>query len=89
MKNKKGLTLVEILIVVSIIVLLASITIPNIIRVREEAKIAKVLKELGSIGTAITLYEFEKGKSPKTWDDLKLYININKLKNNYEWNSNL
>ena len=84
MKNKKGFTLVEITIVVAIISLLSAIAMPSVVRARQLADEAKVLKELKSIGTAIIMYELEKSKSPTTWSDLVGYINVDKLQDNYE-----
>ncbi|MCM8813945.1 MAG: prepilin-type N-terminal cleavage/methylation domain-containing protein, partial [Candidatus Omnitrophica bacterium] len=50
--NRKGFTLVEIMIVVAIIALLAAIAIPNLLRARHNANEAAAQSTLKSISTA-------------------------------------
>lgn len=55
-KNEKAFTLVEIMIVVAIIGLLASIAIPNLIRARLNANESAAKASLRTIGTAMESY---------------------------------
>lgn len=55
-KNKKGFTLVEIMIVVAIIALLAAIAIPNLLRTRIQANESAAIGALKTIATAEITY---------------------------------
>jgi len=61
MKKRKGFTLVEIMIVVAIIALLASIAIPNLLTARKTANDAAAKAELQTIQTAIENYAIDNG----------------------------
>ena len=59
--NKKGFTLVEIMIVVAIIGLLAAIAIPNFIRARETAQKNACIANLKQIQGAIQVWAIDTG----------------------------
>ena len=72
-----GFTLVEIMIVVAIIALLASIAVPNFLRSRKRSQATQVLEDLRIVDSAVDLYAIENYKnSPTTptWADVKAYI---------------
>ena len=54
--NQKGFTLVEIMIVVAIIVLLAAIAIPNLLRARLNANEAAAISTLRTLSSALESY---------------------------------
>ncbi len=62
-KNRKGFTLVEIMIVVAIIALLASIAIPSYIRSRERAQASTVLNNLRLLESAKDKWALETNQS--------------------------
>lgn len=56
MRSRKGFTLVEIMIVVAIIVLLAAIAIPNLLRARLSANEATAIAAMRTLSTAMETY---------------------------------
>lgn len=61
-----GFTLLEIMIVVSIIGMLAVIAVPNYLRGRKRAQATQVLSELRQLDHAIQLYLIENNKTEAT-----------------------
>ena len=78
--RRGGFTLVEIMIVVAIIALLASIAVPNFMRARVRSQATACKQDLRMIDAAIDQWAMEKNK--KTGDavvvtDLKAYVKEN------------
>lgn len=61
--NRKGFTLVEIMIVVAIIGLLAAIAIPNFVKARETAQANACINNMRQIESAKEQWALEKGKT--------------------------
>jgi len=59
LKGKKGFTLIEMMIVIAIIALLATIAIPNYINFQKRAKTAEAKSNLGAIRTCEEAYRAE------------------------------
>ena len=75
-----GFTLVEIMIVVAIIALLASIAVPGFMRARNRAQASRIINDLRIIDSAIDQYAIENNKTTgmnPVWTDLKVYIKRN------------
>ena len=75
--RKKGFTLVEIMIVVAIIALLASIAVPNFMRARKRSQATRMLEDLRIIDAALDQYAIEHNRSPGSsagFGDLQPYI---------------
>ena len=66
MKQRKGFTLIELMIVIAIIIILAAIAIPNYLRMTDRAKRARVAGDFTSIATAIEAYSVDWGHYPVT-----------------------
>lgn len=67
MRNKqKGFSLIELLIVVAIILIIAAIAIPNLLRSRMQANEASAVGSLRSINTAAVSYSSTYGGFPPT-----------------------
>jgi prepilin-type N-terminal cleavage/methylation domain-containing protein len=72
-----GFTLIEIMIVVSIVALLATIAIPSFMRARKRAQASRVLKDLQVLSDALDQYAIEHNKTPgaaANFTDLQAYI---------------
>jgi len=76
LSNQKGFTLVELLVVISIIGILASIAVPKFASANETARGAKVLADLRTIDSASQIHYAQKGTYPATVADL---VNANLL----------
>ena len=76
--GKKGFTLLELLIVISIIAILAAAIVPNFVGFDTEARVATTQSNLGTLRTRVTLFRAKEGRYPerleelveKTYDDL-------------------
>lgn len=64
--DRRGFTLVEIMIVVAIIALLASIAVPGFLRARKRSQASRIVNDLRLIDSAIDQYAIENNK--KTGD---------------------
>jgi general secretion pathway protein G len=62
----RGFTLIEIMVVVVILGILATIIVPKIISRPEEAKQVKVKQDIQAIQTALDLYKLDNGFYPST-----------------------
>ncbi|WP_131989893.1 type II secretion system protein [Chthoniobacter flavus] len=70
-------TLVEIMVVVAIIALLASIAVPNFLRARKRSQATRMLEDLRVIDSAIDQYAIENNKSSGAtvlWADIQSYL---------------
>ncbi len=67
-----GFTLIEILVVVTLIGILASIVIVNLSNAREQSQIARATEELKNIEQAFRLYRNETGRMPPGSDHCSL-----------------
>jgi len=70
---RRGFTLLEIMVVVSIIALLAAIATSNLIRARKRAQAAKILDDLRTLDGALDQYAIENNKNS---GDLALFSDL-------------
>jgi len=64
-KNKKGFTLIELVIVVAILGVLALLVVPNVVNRKNEAEEAVINANIKVINNAIKMYYFEQGDYPQ------------------------
>jgi prepilin-type N-terminal cleavage/methylation domain-containing protein len=61
-RNRQAFTLVEIMIVVAIIALLASIAVPGFLRARKRSQASRIINDLRLIDGALDMYAIENNK---------------------------
>lgn len=75
--GRKGFTLVEIMIVVAVIALLASMAVPSFLRARKRSQALRILEDLRILDHATDHYALETSKPAGftvTFSDLKNYL---------------
>jgi prepilin-type N-terminal cleavage/methylation domain-containing protein len=75
--SRRGFTLVEIMIVVAIIALLASMAVPNFLRARKRSQASRILEDLRMLDNAQDEYAIENNKTSGMHPviaDLKNYL---------------
>lgn len=65
MENRKGFSLIELLIVVAIISIITAIVVPNLMSANIRAKVSGVKADMGSIAIALEDYKVDYGEYPK------------------------
>ena len=66
MKQQRGFSLIEIMVVVVILGILASIVVPKIIHRPDEARLVKAKQDVLAIQNALDLYRLDNGVYPST-----------------------
>ena len=83
-----GFTLVEILVVITILGVLASVMAPRVVGVRDRAKQAEALLQIGRLDNAMEMYAIDVGDYPSTEDGIEALAispgNINTWHGPYE-----
>ena len=76
--NKRAFTLLELLIVISIIAILAATMIPNFIGFDAEARLAATQTNLNTLRTRVSLFRTKEGRYPESLEEL-LTISYNDM----------
>lgn len=72
--RQDGFTLIEILVVIVIITILASIVTVNVLRKPGEARVAAARMQLGQIKSALQLYRMEQSRVPTESQGLRALV---------------
>jgi len=80
MRNQKGFTLVELVIVIVILGILAAIAVPKFVNLGGKAKEAAAEANIGALRAAATLYYAEHGQFPANKTELEAC-----LQDSLEW----
>lgn len=85
MKQNKGFTLIELMLVVIIISALAAMVLPRLAGRSEQARVAAAKADVtANIGTALKLYELDNGGFPTSGEGLKALMS--KTSGAMNWN---
>ncbi|MFH1362687.1 MAG: prepilin-type N-terminal cleavage/methylation domain-containing protein [Candidatus Omnitrophota bacterium] len=76
--RKRAFTLLELMIVISIIAILAATIIPNFIGFDSEARLAATQTNLNTLRTRVSLFRTKEGRYPENLEEL-LVINYNDM----------
>lgn len=74
MRLQKGFSLIEIMVVVVILGILASIVVPKIISRPDEARVVKAKQDVLAIQNALDLYKLDNGFYPSTEQGLQALV---------------
>jgi type IV pilus assembly protein PilE len=83
--RKRGFTLLELLVVIIIIGILATLAMPQYLKSTERAKGAKARNALGLISRAEKMYRAEKDKYTTTLTDLYSYMELSDVAADKDW----
>jgi general secretion pathway protein G len=87
LKESRGFTLIELMVVIVILSLLAVLVGPKIIGRSDDAKVADAKVQIRNIETALKLYKLDSGNFPTTEQGLSALVakpTVGKIPNNYK-----
>ncbi len=69
-RKQRGFTLIEIMVVVVILAILATVVVQNLAGKPDEAKISKAKTDIAALESSLDLYRLDNGKYPSTDEGL-------------------
>ena len=73
-KNEAGFTLIEIMVVIAIIGILATLIVPRIMGRPDEARVTAAKHDIGTLNQALKLYRLDIGRYPTTEQGLSALV---------------
>ena len=86
LRNNRGFTLIEIMVVIVILALLAALVAPKLIGRTDDAKIADAKVQIRNIETGLKLYKLDSGVYPTTEQALQALVEkptVGQIPNNW------
>jgi general secretion pathway protein G len=80
-----GFTLIEIAIAIAILLTIAAIAIPNYMAAVDQARIARAVADIRTIGNGVLEYEVINGQCPDTLDQVGYGANLDPWGNPYQY----
>ena len=71
---QRGFTLIEILVVVSILAILGALIVPKIMDRPNEARVVAAKHDIGTVVAALKLYKLDNGRYPTTEQGLQALV---------------
>lgn len=82
MKKRKAFTLIELLLVITIISVLAAVVVPRFFGRSQEARIVAARQTIvGSFGLALDMFEQDTGRYPRSDEGLQTLVNNPQIRN--------
>jgi general secretion pathway protein G len=77
----RGMTLIEILVVITILGIIAAAVAVNVVGQLDEAKVKQARTDLHTLENCLDLYKIDKGRYPSTEEGLQAVVTAGKCKN--------
>ncbi len=74
MMDHQGFTLIELMVVIVILGILATLIVPNIMETPDEARVAKGKVDISALETALKMYKLHNGAYPSTEQGLQALV---------------
>ncbi len=81
-RRERGMTLIEIMVVITILGLIAAAVAVNVVGALGDAKIKQARTDLHTIENCLDLYKVDKGRYPSTEEGLQAVVTAGKCKAN-------